>query len=73
MRVVKALAMSDFTLFNWEFPEYSDVQLLCPAEPVGHTASYVEILILASVDWDTVMYVKKKKKDANSASKVLMI
>lgn len=70
---MKALVMSDFPSFNRELSEYSDVQPLCPAQPVGHIASYIGVLILANLDLDTIAYVKKKKEGADSAFVVFVI
>lgn len=71
--MVKALVMSDFISFNGEFLEYSDVQPLYPAQPAGHIASYTRVPILANLDLDTIVYAKKKKKDASSAFEALTI
>lgn len=65
--------MSDFTSFNGEFSKSSNVKPLCPAQPAGHMASYMGVLILANLDLDTVVYAKKKKEDADSALEVLTI
>lgn len=54
--------MSDFISFSGEFPEYSDVQSLYPAQPAGHIASYTRVLILANLDLDTIVCAKKKKR-----------